>query len=220
VAVKKQAVKQQTGVDSNSRQAAYSARNRARLIKDAQMVLAEIGPSATIEQIASHAEVSPTTIYKYFENKDQLFLEALSEAWDDFILWAISTIVPGDMLEVTLDTGRKLFWARKSHPLFADMLHNSLNQIPDFVYQADMGESKSRFKELVKAELLKPEDFDERWALWVSIYSGLLRSVFVSEELTPAQANVAFGIGLSIWGVSDVKAKKLISRQVLFEVAK
>ena len=121
------------------------------------------------------------------------------------------------MLEVTLDTGRKLFWARKSHPLFADMLHNSLDQIPDFVYQADKGESKSRFKELVKAELLKPEDFDERWALWVSIYSGLLRSVFVSEELTPAQANVAFGIGLSIWGVSDVKAKKLISRQVLFE---
>ena len=66
--MKKQAVQAPGG-----RQAAYSARNRARLIKDAQIVLAEIGPSATIEQIAAHAEVSPTTIYKYFENKDQLF---------------------------------------------------------------------------------------------------------------------------------------------------
>jgi AcrR family transcriptional regulator len=41
--------------------------------------LAEIGPTATIEQIAAYAEVSPATIYKYFENKDQLFVEALSE---------------------------------------------------------------------------------------------------------------------------------------------
>jgi hypothetical protein len=52
MAVKKQAV-EATG----SRQAAYSARNRARLIKDAQEVLAEIGRTATIEQIAAHAEV-------------------------------------------------------------------------------------------------------------------------------------------------------------------
>jgi len=75
------AVKKQTQAATTSRQAAYSARNRARLIKDAQEVLAEIGPSATIEQIAAHAEVSPTTVYKYFENKDQLFIEALGVAW-------------------------------------------------------------------------------------------------------------------------------------------
>ena len=54
------------------RQAAYSARNRAALIKHAQEVLAEVGPSATIEQLASHAQVSPTTIYKYFANKEVL----------------------------------------------------------------------------------------------------------------------------------------------------
>ena len=56
------AVKKEAETAIGGRQAAYSARNRARLIKDAQEVLAEIGPSATIEQIASHAEVSPTTL--------------------------------------------------------------------------------------------------------------------------------------------------------------
>jgi len=50
MAVKKQAVKKQLEAPAGNRQAAYSARNRARLIKDAQLVLAEIGPSATIEQ--------------------------------------------------------------------------------------------------------------------------------------------------------------------------
>ena len=60
------AAKVQVDQASGGRQAAYSARNRAALIKVAQEVLAEIGPSATIEQLAMHAQVSPTTIYKYF----------------------------------------------------------------------------------------------------------------------------------------------------------
>ena len=60
-------------VAPGGRQAAYSARNRAALIKAGQEVLAEIGPQATIEQLADHAQVSPTTIYKYFENKENFF---------------------------------------------------------------------------------------------------------------------------------------------------
>ena len=216
MAVKKQAVKKQTGVDSNSRQAAYSARNRARLIKDAQMVLAEIGPSATIEQIAAHAEVSPTTIYKYFENKDQLFLEAISEAWESFILWANSTMTSGDMLEMSLDIGRKQFWAGKSHPLWANMLHNCLRQMPDFLEQSDKGAGKKVFKALAANGDVKQEDFEKRWVIWVNLYTGILRSVFVTEELSPTEAEVAFGIGLSVWGISETKATKLISRPLLF----
>ena len=93
------AAKKDAAAEAGGRQAAYSARNRARLIKDAQEVLAEIGPSATIEQIASHAEVSPTTIYKYFENKDLLFIEALSEAWVGFLIWANQQKAPGGARE-------------------------------------------------------------------------------------------------------------------------
>jgi hypothetical protein len=52
--------------------------------------------------------------------------------------------------------------------------------------------------------------------LWTDIYNGILKSVFVTEELSPSEANVAFGIGLSIWGVSEAKAKKLISRPLAF----
>ena len=62
--------------EPGGRQAAYAARNRAALLKAGQEVLAEIGPSATIEQLAGHAQVSPTTIYKYFTNKDELFIQA------------------------------------------------------------------------------------------------------------------------------------------------
>jgi len=214
------AVKKQAIAATGSRQAAYSARNRARLIKDAQGVLAEIGPTATIEQIASHAEISPTTIYKYFEHKDNLFVEALSTAWMEFLIWANEQKAPGDRLEQTLDSGRKLFWAQQTHPLFAAMLHNCLTTMPDFLRQADRGEGKKVFKALAASGELKQEDFEHRFILWSDIYNGLVKSVFVTEELSPSEANVAFGIGLSVWGISEAKAKKLISRPLIFTPVK
>jgi len=210
------AAKKNVTEESGGRQAAYSARNRARLVKDAQEVLAEIGPSATIEQIAAQAEVSPTTIYKYFENKDLLFVEALSQAWFGFLTWANEQKAPGDKLERTLDSGRKLFWARQTHPLFANMLHNCLNEMSDFLVQADKGEGKKVFKALAVSGELKQEDFEQRYILWQNLYNAILKSVFVTEELTSSEAEVALGIGLSVWGISEAKAKKLISRPLIY----
>jgi AcrR family transcriptional regulator len=210
------ATKKQKAQETPSRQAAYSARNRARLIRDTQELLADIGPSATLEQIATYLEVSPTTIYKYFENKEQLFAAALNETWVDFLIWANSQKIPGERLERVLDSGRKLFWAKKTHPLFARMLHNCLNEMPDFALQVDQGDGKKIFKELAKSGEIKRENFEERYLLWTHIYTGLLESVFVTEELSPAEAELAFAIGLSVWGISDTKAKKLISRPLEF----
>ena len=206
------AAKKEAETAIGGRQAAYSARNRARLIKDAQEVLAEIGPSATIEQIASHAEVSPTTVYKYFENKDQLFIEALAEAWVGFLIWSSQIKTAGDRFERTLDIGRRVFWAKQTHPLFAQMLHNCLNDMSEIVILSDRGEGKKAFRAFADSGEFKGENFDERYVLWTSLYIGLLKSVFVTEDLSPEEANTAFGIGLSVWGVSEAKAKKLISR--------
>jgi AcrR family transcriptional regulator len=213
------AVKKQVA-EPGGRQAAYSARNRAALVKAGQEVLAEIGPSATIEQLASHAQVSPTTIYKYFENKDELFIQALAEMWKSWLQWASLEKAPGNRLEMVLDSGRKIFWARKTHPLFADMLHNSLEQMPSFLVLSDQGRGKAVFKEIAASGEIKQDDFEQRFVLWTNTYAGLLKSVFVYEELTPAEANVAFGIGLSVWGISDAKAKKIIARPLSFPSVK
>jgi AcrR family transcriptional regulator len=213
------AVKKKAAVPGG-RQAAYAARNRAALIKAGQEVLAEIGPSATIEQLAGHAQVSPTTIYKYFENKDELFIQALAEMWISWLQWSSSERAPGTRLETILDTGRKIFWARKTHPLFANMLHNSLVEMPNFLILSDKGEGKRVFSELAASGELKQDDFEQRYVLWTNTYTGLLKSVFVNEELTPEEANVAFGIGLSVWGITEAKAKKIISRPLPFPPVK
>jgi hypothetical protein len=92
--------------------------------------------------------------------------------------------------------------------------------MPDFLEKADGGVGKRVFQEIAATGELKAEDFEKRFVLWVNIYNGILKSVFVTEELSPAEAEVAFGIGLSVWGISEAKAKKLISRPLEFAPVK
>jgi len=194
------------------RQAAYSARNRAALIKVAQEVLAEIGPTATIEQLASHAQVSPTTIYKYFENKDRLFIEALGEMWHGWVPWAFAQTSTTDEFEAAITVSRRVFRVRETHPNFAQVLHNTIKEMSDFFVHADEETAKKVLARIASRGQITGEDFEYRFRLWSSMFIGLMTAVHVTEELTPKQADDALGIGLSVWGISEAKAKKIISR--------
>lgn len=209
------ATKKQAASVTGNRQAAYSARNRVALITHAQEVLAEVGPSATIEQLAAHAQVSPTTIYKYFANKDVLFAEAFSQLWEEWIQWSNETRSPGDPLETVLDAGRKLFRIKQHDPILAAVLHNVVKD-PQFAMSAVQSEADRVFKTLAKMGAVKSEDLEERLILWRNIFTGICISLFGTEEISPEEADVAFGIGLSVWGISDAKAKKIISRPLAF----
>ena len=204
---------------AGNRQAAYSARNRAALIKAGQEVLADIGPGATIEQLAAHAQVSPTTIYKYFPTKELLFSEAISEIYQGWIIWAYNGAPLGGSLETTLDTARKLFWVKQSHPLFAKILHNTLRD-PSFVIASVKIGAEAVFRNYANLGILEKEDFDKRFILWSYCFAGIMTAVHLTEEISPTQAEESLGIALSIWGISEAKAKKLISRPLVFAPVK
>jgi AcrR family transcriptional regulator len=209
------ATKKQAAPITGNRQAAYSARNRAALITHAQEVLAEVGPSATIEQLSAHAQVSPTTIYKYFNNKEVLFAEALNQLWEEWLKWSGQTRTPGEPLENVLDAGRKLFRIKQHDPILAQVLHNVVKD-PQFAMQALQGEGDKVFITLAKMGAIKSEDLEERLILWKNIFTGICISLYGNEEISPEEADVALGIGLSVWGISEAKAKKIISRPLLF----
>ena len=213
------AAKKKVEPDPGGRQAAYSARNRAALIKAAQEVLAEVGPSATIEQLAAHAQVSPTTIYKYFANKEVLFAEAFSQLWEKWIQWSNETRSPGEPLEMVMDTGRKLFRIKQHDPFLAAVLHNVLKD-PHFAMEATQGEGKKVFAALAKMGAIKGEDFEDRYLLWRSLYSGICISLYSTDQMSVEEADISFGIGLSVWGISEAKAKKIISRPLGFSPVK
>jgi len=213
------AAKKKVAQASGGRQAAYTARNRAKLLHSAQQVLADIGPQATIEQIAHIAEVSPTTIYKYFDNKEILFSKALDQMWREWVVWSYNGAPPAQSLESVLDSGRKLFWVKQTHPLFAKILHNTLEN-PMFLIKAVSEGGTEVFRGLSERGDLNHQNFESRLLLWAYCLAGLMTAVHVTGELSPTDAEVAFGIGLSIWGVSDARAKKLISRPLVFAPVK
>ena len=186
-------------------------RNRLALIKSAQEVLAEIGPDATVEQFVAYAQVSPTTIYNHFYNKDALFKEALAEAWRDWIDWAHGGIPAGESLETMIDVCRKLFRVAKTHPEFARLISKSLVN-PGFIIEAVQADAMPALKKVARLGSLSKSEFDKRTRLFSYCIAGILHSVHTKNELSPSDADVSLGIALAIWNVSPAKAKSIVSR--------
>jgi hypothetical protein len=55
--------------------------------------------------------------------------------------------------------------------------------------------------------------------LWRIIFTGIITSLYVTEEISVDEADTAFGVALSIWGISEDRAKKLASRVLTFPTA-
>jgi hypothetical protein len=211
--------KKQVARTNVGRQAAYMARNRSALLKAGQEVLAEIGLGATVEELAEHAQVSATTIYKYFETKDQLFSAALRQMWEDWVVWSYNGSQPGTSLESFLFSSRKLFWVKQTHPTFAKVLHNTMTNSA-FVMRAVESSGIAVFRDLADRGLVKSDDFEKRIILYGNCLAGLMISVHVEERISPQEAETAWGIALSIWGISESKAKKMISVPLTFPPVK
>lgn len=196
---------------TSSRQAAYTARNRAALVSAAQEVLSEFGTNGTVEQLVAQAQISPATIYNYFENKDALLKEALNQIWHDWVLWAYDGKRPGESFGDMIDVCRKLFRVGQSHPLFAKVLSKTLTD-PTFVIDAVRGDSESALRDVAGSAGLEGPDFDKRARLWSYSLAGILHGVHVTGELTPKEADNFLAISLSLWNLSSAKANKLTSR--------
>ena len=193
------------------RQAAYVARNRAALIRFAQEILAAIGPDATVEQFVAHAQVSPTTIYNYFTNKEALFNEALVHIYQDFMEYAHSDGPPDGSLEEMVDICRKLFRTGETHPEFSKILGKTLDS-PAFVINALNSETLPALAHVASGGHLTKSEFEHRTRLFSYCLVGIMHGVHSTHELTPSEADASFAIALGIWNISPELAKTLISR--------
>ena len=195
------------------RQVAHSARTRNRLIDDAQEVLAEIGPEATMEQLASHIGVSPTTIYKYFGSKEALFSEAFLQLWQEWLEWACEEKTPCESLESWITTNRKFIRARQTHPFFGKVLRNILGN-PDFLLHTLSCPSEKALRLLAEKGEISGEDLDVKILLWAQAEAGIFSGVHATEVLSTIQADQALTLSLKLFDVADDKLKKLMSKEL------
>jgi AcrR family transcriptional regulator len=208
------ASKKQAQAETENRQYAYIARNRIALIKATQAVLAEVGLEATAEQLANNAQVSPTTIYKYFESKEALLSEALADAWQEFMTWAHGDEIPGSSFQGMIDVFRKLIRAKQTHPQFARILKNTLTD-SSFVINAVRPLAMATLQKAASKEEIAVDQFEERVYLWAYTLAGIIAGVFVTEELSPEKADESLAISLEVLDFSKAKAKKLVSQPLV-----
>jgi AcrR family transcriptional regulator len=194
---------------SAGRKSAYVARNRAALLRASQRLLAEVGPEASIDQFAEAAEISVSTIYKHFDNKDALIEAAYIEAFHDWELWT-DELLKGlnDPLEELILPMRLFLRIKKTHPLYAAMSARNLANIPRYFHGTEEG--------LIEHvdELLKKKIIDiESPAIRIRSISACLLAGLADQLLNPSakesEADATVEVILSILGITPAKAKKL-----------
>jgi AcrR family transcriptional regulator len=194
---------------NQGRKSAYVARNRASLLRASQQLLAEVGPEASIDQFAEAAEISVSTIYKHFDNKEALIAAAYIEAFHDWELWA-DVHLEGieDPLEDLVLPMRLFLRLKRTHPLYAAMSARNLADLPKYFHGTEEG--------LVEhiGELMKKKIIDiESPAIRIRSISACLLAGLADQLLNPAatekDADATVEVILSILGISPAKAKKL-----------
>jgi AcrR family transcriptional regulator len=194
---------------NEGRKSAYVARNHAALLRASQQLLADIGPGASIDQFAEAAEVSVSTIYKHFENKEALIEAAYIGAFRDWELWAKAHLEGiEDPLEDLVLPMRLFLRLKKTHPLYAAMSARNLPDFPKYLPATEEG--------LVEhvGELMKQKIIDiESPAIRIRSISACMIAGLADQLLNPAakesDADATVEVILSILGISPAKAKKL-----------
>ena len=191
------------------RKSAYVARNRAALLRATQRVCAEIGPEASIDQLADAAEVSVSTIYKHFENKDALIEAAYIDAFHEWEVWTDALIEGIEDPLTELVTPMRLFLrVKKTHPLYAAMSARNLADLPKYFHGTEEG-LMEHIDELLKAKIIEIDSP----AIRIRSISACLLAGLADQLLNPAatekDADSTIEVVLSILGISAAKAKKL-----------
>ena len=188
------------------RKAAYFARNRAALVLATQELLGEKGWVATIEEVASNAEVSVSTIYKHFDSKEELFRACVLEAWVTFETWAVEGAAGAkDPLEQLVVPMRLFFRATTSHPMFARMIEKNPNHIgpvlPDLAKNLVL-----EMHQLVKAKVIDVDHLDIRIANLKAVLLQIFLRQLNEKNSKPVEADLALALALPMIGISPAKA--------------
>lgn len=198
---------------NSGRQDAYRARTRVALLKSAQQVLARVGLSATIEDLANEAQVSPATIYNHFDSKDAYLQEALAHLWQEQLLLAYDGIPAGENVESMIEVCRKLLRVDRTKTLFGQVMSKTLSD-SSFVIQALRGSGSESFMSASQKSGLNSDDFETKLDIWAYCLAGIFHGVYVSSKYSAEDADSALRMSLAIWGLNKTQAEKLTSKPI------
>ena len=191
------------------RKAAYVMRNREALLRSTQEVLAVKGHAVTIEDIADHAQVAVSTIYKHFADKDALISATM--LWG-FAEWMTKVQSLGDDLADPLEKlvlPMRLFVRVKStHPHHARNMVNFLEITTQFlpILETELSE---HIQELTKAKLLVCDEPDVAARNLQAVLLSTVVNQVTNQKAKVEDADASIRVALRMVGISEAKARKL-----------
>jgi AcrR family transcriptional regulator len=187
---------------------AHNERSRAAFLHDGVKVLEAFGPYATTSQIQSITGVSPTTLYRYFKNRETFLSESFGSIWLPWIEKSRDLVAKFDdeLIDLVLPMRMILGLNQTSPSLAAIMSHK------DFQLQSAFPEFQndwvSHYISLVKAGVLPNEQAEARILPFSGAMLALVKSAF--QGLDPQQANEGFKVALSMLNLSNAQIKKVM----------
>lgn len=191
------------------RKAAYVMRNRAALLHSTQEVLAVKGQAATIEDIAEHAQIAVSTVYKHFKDKDALISATILNAFAEWESWAESFAVQSkDPLEQLVLPMRLFVRLNKTHPHHAQTLVNYFAVVARIVPQLQV-KLIAHVTALNKAKLLKLDDPAAAARHFHAVITFAVIDQVTNPKATEKDADESVRAALALFGIPEALAKKL-----------
>lgn len=192
--------------DQGRKRAAF-ARSRARILASTVELLAQVGQSATFEQVATHAGVATSTLYQHFTDGESLRSAALMFAHDDWEQWMLTTVAPvsGDLEKISL-SARLFLRSGQTHPNYGRMTAHALGpiaaQLPLLAQPIT-----SHIRALATKHLIATDHLQERTDAFTACLFGALIGQLRHEN--PARADYDVELALGLLGIPPAHAKFL-----------
>ena len=187
---------------------AHNERSRATFLKDGLHILETFGVDATTAQIQSVTGVSPTTLYRYFKNRETYLAESFGSIWTPWIKNALGLASKFDDELITLVFPmRMVLNLSQSNPtLGAIMAHK------DFQVESAFPEFRAawvaRYRSLVETGVLPNDQVEARVLPFEGAVLALVKSAF--QGLDSERVNEGFGIALSLLNLNKSQIKKVM----------
>ncbi|MEI7794750.1 MAG: TetR/AcrR family transcriptional regulator [Thermoleophilia bacterium] len=194
---------------NSGRKAKAVARNRARHVRSAQELIITVGPQATIDDFAEHAEVAVATLYKHFGSKEGMVLAAVEDALQRWEQWMMQVVAPiSDPLEELVASLRVMLRTRDTRPMEGAIMARAgqANMAPLDHLGAGFQQAVAR---LVQQGLLPADHIEARARALLAVVADEGIRQMNTPTATPEEADTVLEWALPMLGISPAKAKRL-----------
>ena len=187
---------------------AHNERSRAAFLRDGVHVLETFGIDATTAQIQSVTGVSPTTLYRYFKNRETYLSESFGSVWVPWIQKSLELASKFDDELITLVYPMRMILSlHKTNPTLAAIMAHKDWQI-ESAFPEFQGEWVGHYRSLVKSGVLPNNQAEARILPFSGAVLALVKSSFDGEN--PEKVSLGFEVALSMLNLSSAQIKKVM----------